>query len=162
MPDEGKPDKARDNVRNALDNHGDKLVSLIGIWAYNAPAIADVVSERNVREKLTIGVFDAASDAIVKMRDGDIDVMVVKNPFDMGYQSVRLLKAMVEGDQKVIGEMFPTAGQPEGDIYTTGLRVVVPDENSPVKAEMFDPKIVEFMTLPQFQTWLDKYGLKSS
>ena len=39
MSDEMDLSKARDNVRTALVNHPD-LVSLVGIWAYNAPAIA--------------------------------------------------------------------------------------------------------------------------
>jgi ribose transport system substrate-binding protein len=162
MPDNGNHQKARDNVRTALDNHGDKIVVLFGIWAYNAPAIADVVEQRSIRDKLTIGTFDAASDAIKAMHQGNIDVMVVQNPFDMGFQSVKLLKAMVEKDEATIKDMFPRQGEPNGDIYTTGLRVVVPDENSPVKAELFDPEVVDFMNLPQFQAWLDKYGLKSS
>ena len=96
------------------------------------------------------------------MEKGNIDVMVVQNPFDMGVQTVRLLKAMVEDDQKVIKEMFPKPDGPDGDIYTTGLRVVVPDEKSPVKADLFDPQVVEFMALPKFRAWLDKYGLTSS
>lgn len=161
-PDQGNRDKARDNVRTILDNEGDKLVALIGIWAYNAPAIAGVVDERKVRDKVTVGTFDAASDAIKSMGQGNIDVMVVQNPFDMGYQSVRLLKAMIENDEAVINEMYPNQGEPEGDIYTTGLRVVVPDESSPLKADQFDPKVVEFMTLKDFEAWLAKYDLKSS
>jgi ribose transport system substrate-binding protein len=162
MPDAGKHDKARDNVRTALDNHGDKLVAVFGIWAYNAPAIADVVAERKVRDKLIVATFDADADAIKAMDEGNIDVMVVQNPFDMGYQSVKLLKAMCENDQSVVAEMFPKAKEPDGDIYTTGLRVVVPAEGSPIKPDLFDPKVVEFMTLPQFQAWLKKYDLRSS
>ena len=38
-------------------------------------------------------------------RLGGIDVMVVKNPFEMGKQSVRLIKAMIEDDKKIVGEM---------------------------------------------------------
>src|SRR5262245_44069018 len=38
-PDAGNREKATDNVRTALDNHGEKLIALFGIWAYNAPAI---------------------------------------------------------------------------------------------------------------------------
>jgi ribose transport system substrate-binding protein len=53
-PDQGNRDKARDNVRTALDNHGSRLVALFGIWAYNAPAIADVVAERKVQDQLVI------------------------------------------------------------------------------------------------------------
>jgi len=162
MPDAGKPDKARDNVRTALDNHGDKLVALFGIWAYNAPAIADVVAERKIRDKLIVATFDADAKAIEAMGEGNIDVMVVQNPFDMGYQSVRLLKALCEKDEKVVQTMFPNAKDPEGDIYTTGLRVVVPQDTSPIKSDLFDPKVVEFMTLPQFQAWLKKYDLRSS
>jgi ribose transport system substrate-binding protein len=161
-PDAGNREKATDNVRTALDNHGDKLVALFGIWAYNAPAIAKVIEERKVKDKVVVATFDADADAIKAMGQGQIDVMVVQNPFDMGYQSVRLLHALCEKDDKVIQEMFPNAKQPDGDIYTTGLRVVVPDEKSPVKAELFDPKVVEFMTLPQFQAWLKKYDLRSS
>ena len=162
MPDNGNHQKARDNVRTSLDNHGDKIAVLFGIWAYNAPAIADIVAQRKVRDKLTIATFDAASDAIKAMHEGNVDVMVVQNPFDMGRQSVRLLKAMVTSDEATLKEMYPNQGQPDGDVFTTGLRVVVPADDSPVKSELFDPKVVEFMTLPQFQAWLDKYGLKSS
>lgn len=161
-PDQGNRDKARDNVRTALDNHGDKVAALFGIWAYNAPAIADVVAERQVRDKLIVAVFDADEKAIQAMGDGNIDVMVVQNPFDMGFQSVRLLRAMCEKDEATLKEMFPNQGQPDGDVYTTGLRVVVPRENSPINADQFDPKVVEFLTLTEFEAWLKKYNLKSS
>jgi ribose transport system substrate-binding protein len=153
--------KARDNVRNAISNHKD-LVALVGIWAYNAPAIADVVTEAGNRDKFVIGTFDAQALAIEHMQKGNIDVMVVQNPFDMGVQTCRLMKAMIKGDDATIKEMFPKQGEPEGDIYTTGLRVVVPSAESPVKPDLFDAKVVEYMLLPDFQAWLKKYDLTSS
>jgi ribose transport system substrate-binding protein len=161
MPDETDSLRARENVRNALTNHND-LVALIGIWAYNAPAIAEVAKERGARDKVSIATFDAQQGAIAAMGEGGIDVMCVQNPFDMGVQTVKLLKAMVEDDKAVTKEMFPRFGETDGDIYTTGLRIVVPDVESPVKADMFDPKVVEFMELPAFQNWLKKYNLTSS
>jgi ribose transport system substrate-binding protein len=161
MPDQMDRNKARDNVRSALTNHAD-VAALIGIWAYNAPAIAEVVEERKLREQVVVATFDAQAAAIDKMDKGQIDVMVVQNPFDMGVQTVRVLKAMLLKDDATLKKMFPNAGKPDGDIYTTGLRVVVPGEASPVKAELFDPKVVEYMTLPQFKEWLAKYGLTSS
>ena len=161
-PDQGNRNIARDNVRTALDNDGEEISALVGIWAYDAPAIADVVVERNLKSKIIVGAFDAASDAIQEMEKGNIDVMCVQNPFDMGRQSVRLCLAMCENNPEVVKEMYPQANQPEGDIFTTGLRVVVVEGKSAVKAEDFDAKIVEFMTLPQFQAWLKKYNLTSS
>ena len=100
--------------------------------------------------------------AIEQMTAGKIDAMVVQNPFGMGYQTVRLLKAMIEKDDKVIQEMFPNYGQKDGDIYTTGLRVVAPEKDTPLTKEMFDAKSVEYMTLPEFKVWLKKYNLSSS
>lgn len=161
MPDNMDLSKARDNVRNAITNHPD-LVAQIGIWAYNAPAIADVVKETGTRSKFIVATFDAQDLAISAMDQGLIDVMVVQNPFDMGVQTVRLLKSMIKGDDATIKTMFPNQGKDDGDIYTTGLRVVVPNAQSPVKADLFDPKVVEFMLLPDFKAWLQKYGLTSS
>lgn len=161
MPDGMDLIKARDNVRNAIQNHQD-VVAQIGIWAYNAPAIADVVKETGTRDKFVVATFDAQDLAIAAMEQSGIDVMVVQNPFDMGVKTVKLLKAMIQDDQATLKEMFPNLGQEDGDIYTTGLRVVVPDAKSPVNAKLFDPKVVEYMLLPDFKAWLKKYGLHSS
>ena len=161
MADEMDLPRARDNVRNATQNHKD-LVALVGIWAYNAPAIADVLVESGTRDKYVVATFDAQDLAIGHMEKGRIDAMVVQNPFQMGVQTVRLLKALVEGEPGTVAEMFPRAGQPDGDVHTTGLRVVVPDAASPVKAALFDPQVVEYMTLPDFKAWLAKYNLTSS
>jgi len=161
MADEMDHLRARDNVRNAMQNHKD-VAALIGIWAYNAPAIADVITETGSRDRYVVATFDAAPLAIGQMEKGTIDAMVVQNPFEMGVQTVRLLKAMVENDAAVLAEMYPRTGQPDGDVYTTGLRVVVPDASSPVTAALFDSAVVEFMTLPDFKAWLARYGLTGS
>jgi len=166
MSDEMDLSKARDNVRTALVNHPD-VVALVGIWAYNAPAIAEVAQERGVRDRMTVITFDAQAAALNHMADGKIDAMVVQNPFEMGVQTVRLLKAMLEDDAATIKEMFPRRGEPDGDIYTTGLRLIVPTTESPpnsmkTDAESAGMKGVEIMPLPAFREWLAKYGLSSS
>jgi ribose transport system substrate-binding protein len=88
--------------------------------------------------------------------------MVVQNPFDMGIQTVRLLRAMHTGDEATVKEMFPRQGEPDGDIYATGLRLIVPAGESPLNAEKLETKNVEVMPLPAFREWLAKYGLSSS
>jgi ribose transport system substrate-binding protein len=161
MSDEMDLSKARDNVRTALVNHPD-LVALVGIWAYNAPAIAEVAQERGVRDRLTIITFDAQAAALNHMADGKIDAMVVQNPFEMGIQTVRLLRAMHTGDEATVKEMFPRRGEPDGDIYTTGLRLIVPSDTSPLGSGKLNTKNVEVLPLPAFRDWLAKYGLSSS
>jgi len=164
MADEMDLSKARDNVRAALVNHPD-LVALVGIWAYNAPAIAEVAQERGVRDRLTVVTFDAQASALNHMADGRIDAMVVQNPFEMGIQTVRLLLALHAGDATTVKEMFPDQGQPDGDIFTTGLRLIHPEGKTPLGGPAAEPlgiENVEVMPLPAFRAWLAKYGLTSS
>jgi ribose transport system substrate-binding protein len=170
MADSFDHSRARDNVRTALVNHPD-VHALVGIWAYNAPAIAEVVAERGVRDQISIFTFDAAAQAIEHMKDGHIDCMIVQNPFEMGVQTVRLLFAMVEKKDAVIAEMFPNSDEPGGDRYTTGLRLIIPDDwagksSAPINAKDLESAVsagtLEVLTLSVFREWLKKYGLSSS
>lgn len=160
MGDDTDPTRARDNVRNAIRNHPGLNV-LVGIWSYNAPAIVDVVKELGKRDAMTVVTFDAEPLAITAMSEGMIDAMVVQNPYQMGYQGVRLMKALATKDEATVREMLPHLGQPGGDVYDTGLKVVVPDEKSPLNQIKFGPK-TEFLTLDKFREWMGKYKLSSS
>ena len=161
MSDEMDLAKARDNVRTALVNHPD-LVALVGIWAYNAPAIAEVVQERGVRDRVAVVAFDAQAAAIERMAAGQIDAMVVQNPFEMGVRTVRLLTAMHTADEATIAEMFPHRGATDGDIHTTGLRLIVPDTDARVQAADIGMEGFEYLPLSKFREWLASYGLSSS
>lgn len=155
--------RARDNVRDVIDKFP-QLNLLVGIWSYNGPAIADVVKEKGVRDRFTIATFDAEQLAIQQMGQGMIDVMVVQNPFGMGYDSVRYAVAKLSDDQTTVSELFPNLGQPDGNIRDTGLKVVVPDQGSPLTAEMFREfgESVEFIKFSDFEKWLAEYKLTSS
>ena len=150
---------ARQRVKDAFDAHP-QLDTLVGIWAYNAPAAVQIADQLGKTSDVIICSFDAAEKSIAAMEEGKVDVMVVQNPFNMGYEGVHLLLALAEGDEERLQEMYPRLGEDDGDLRRTGLKVVVP-EGSPLKAEMFDEG-TEFLTLPQFQEWLRKYSLRSS
>jgi ribose transport system substrate-binding protein len=162
MGDDIDRNVARENVRNAIANHKQNLTALIGIWSYNAPAIVDVVKkDPEARKEHLVVAFDAEPLAIAGMGDGMVDAMVVQNPYEMGYQGVRLMQALVRSDQATIKEMLPDQGKPDGDVYDTGLKVVVPDGDSRLKADMFDKK-TQFLQLSIFREWLAKYKLTGS
>ncbi len=167
MADEGDENTAQENVKTVL-NKNEKVDALVGIWAYNAHAIVRVVEEREIRDKTKIVVFDAASLALTDMEEGKIDAMVVQNPYQMGYLSVKMIKAMVEGDGDTIKEIYPSYDpesgsftEEDGDIFNTELRVVVPNEESPLKADMFRPE-TQFFYFDDFKSWLDERRLVSS
>lgn len=160
IADGGDRPTARKNVEGALDRDPD-INMLVGIWAYNTPQIVNVVRDRNLREKTKIICFDAATEALQAMEAGDVDVMVVQNPYQMGFESVRLLLAMAEDDEETIQEFYPDHAQ-EGDrdLFRTELRVVVPD-GSPISEDLFEPE-TEFMTFDEFKAWLEERSLTNS
>lgn len=160
VADDGDPARARDNVRTAIRNHAG-LNMLVGIWSYNAPAIVDVVRELERRKDFAIVVFDAEPLAIAAMGKGDIDAMVVQNPYAMGFESIRLLKSLAAKDDAAVQAMFPQWGEAGGDVFDTGLKVVVPNADSPLTKDLF-PENVEFLPLDEFKAWLEKYGLSGS
>jgi ribose transport system substrate-binding protein len=160
MEDGADRTKSRENVRNAMSNHPD-VDMLVGIWSYNAPAIVDVVKERNNRDKYAICVFDAEPVAIEAMQEGNIDVMMVQNPYEMGYQGVRLMKALADKDEPTVRKMMPRWGEPEGDIYDTGLRIVVPDNQTQITQEIFGTS-TDFFKLGEFRGWLAERDLEGS
>ncbi len=167
LSDDTDRSKLLKNVRDALDQHPE-IDMLVGIWSYNADGIAKTVRQRGIRDKVAVVCFDAEEPAIADMQDGLIDVLVVQNPYEMGYDGVRLMKAILEKDNAAIHELLPkwdgekkefTA--PDGDLFPTELRVVVPDEKSPLKKEMFEPS-TKFFTLPEFKKWLEDRKLTNS
>lgn len=161
--DDTDRNRARDNVRDSIDQNLNLSV-LVGIWSYNAPAIVDVVKEKNVRDKFTIVTFDAEPIAIQQMSEGMIDAMVVQNPFGMGYDSVKYVFAKLKSDNATIAEMFPNMKDPGGNIRDTGLKIVAPDDGSPLTPEMFKEfgPSVQFLKLSEFKAWLKEYNLTSS
>jgi ribose transport system substrate-binding protein len=151
LEDGSDKSKAQINVQTAISKYPDVGVFL-GLWSYNAHRIAEEVAKfPELRKKTTIVTFDLDELAVDDLAKGDIDVTVCQNPYEMGYRGVRLLKAYVEKDQKTIDEMLPGGA----DTIDTGVRVIVPSKNSPVKGD-------NVIDINEMKSWLESKGLKSS
>jgi len=143
--------RARSNVQTAISKYPDVGVFL-GLWSYNAHFIAEEVAKfPELRKKTTVVTFDLDELAGDDLAKGAIDVTVCQNPYQMGYLGVRLLKAYVEKDQKTIDEMLPSGI----DTIDTGVRVIVPSKDSPVKGD-------NVLDIDEMRSWLATKGLKSS
>ncbi len=161
LADGGDTDTARKNVKDAMDRNAD-LALLLGIWSYNTPAIVDMVPAEK-RSRLRIIGFDADPPTIQAMQRGMVDAVVVQNPYMMGYLGVKLMRALVEKDQKTIREILPRHGSPDGDLHDTGLKLVIPNEQSPLAADEARGQFrAQVMLLPEFQRWLLERGLTGS
>ena len=143
--------KAQVNVQTAISKYPDASVFL-GVWSYNAHYIAEEVAKfPELRKKATIVTFDLDELAGQDVATGKIDATVCQNPYEMGYRGVRLLKAFIDNDKKTLEEMLPGGV----DIIDTGVRVVVPRKDSPVKGD-------NVIDIDAMKAWLSSKGLKST
>ena len=150
--DGGDKSKALSNVESAAFGKYPDVGVFLGLWSYNAHPIAEVVGKSaELRKKSTIVTFDLDELAVGDLEKGAIDVTVCQNPYEMGYRGVKLLKAYVEKDQKTIDQMLPNGT----DTIDTGVRVIVPTKESPVKGD-------NVIDIKEMKAWLDSKGLKSS
>jgi ribose transport system substrate-binding protein len=121
----------------------------------------DIVTEQNLGGKVKVVGFDADPISLASMEAKKVDALAVQNPYEMGRRSIKTLRALVEKDEATLKEVFPNHGQTDGDIHDTGVRIIVPDDSSPVKKDQLSEK-TELMTLEQFRAWLAENKLKGS
>jgi ribose transport system substrate-binding protein len=94
------PKKAKDNAADALTKLRDQAnVCLIGLWAYNPPAILSAVQDAGKQGKVKIVGFDEADNTLNGIKEGYVFGTVVQQPYEFGYQSVKLMAALAKGDR---------------------------------------------------------------
>ncbi len=92
--------KAKTNAADALTLLRDeKNVALIGLWAYNPPAILSAVQDAGKVGKVKIIAFDEMENTLLGIKDGAVYGTVVQQPYEFGYQSVKLMTQLARGDR---------------------------------------------------------------
>jgi ribose transport system substrate-binding protein len=82
---------------------GGKGVVMVGLWAYNPPAILSALKDNKERlGKVKVVGFDENEDTLQGIADGHIYATVVQDPFGFGYQGVRLMASIARGDRSVL------------------------------------------------------------
>jgi ribose transport system substrate-binding protein len=100
--------KAKQNARAAIQELKDNPnVCLIGLWAYNPPAILSAVNDKVQsgqlkRGQIKIVGFDENAETLQGIADGDIAGTVVQSPYQFGFQAVTLMAALVRGDKSKV------------------------------------------------------------
>ena len=154
--DGGDHGKAATNVQNAITKHPN-LDVFLGLWSYNAPAIAEEVAKSpEIRKRTTVVTFDLDEAAVEHLEKGHIDASVCQNPYEMGFQGVKVLKALISKDEAGVKSVLP-----DGKSRDTGVRVIVPSADSPVMKQN-KAKGDDVITVEEMKTWLASKGLKSS
>jgi len=93
--------RAKANASDALVRYPD-LVALVGLWAYNGPAILSAVKDANKVGQVKIVCFDEEDDTLKGVKDGAIYATVVQQPYEFGYQAIHLIARILGGDRSAI------------------------------------------------------------
>jgi ribose transport system substrate-binding protein len=87
------------NARQVLEQIGGQPnVCLVGLWAYNPPAILEAAKSKGLAGKVKIVGFDEDVKTLAGIEAGEIHATVVQDPFNFAYKSVEILVAEKNGD----------------------------------------------------------------
>ena len=93
--------RAKSNVSDTLVRYPD-VVGLVGLWSYNGPAILNAVTESNKTGQVKIIAFDEEDETLAGVKKGAIFATVVQQPYEFGYQAIKLMHQYLKGDKSFV------------------------------------------------------------
>jgi ribose transport system substrate-binding protein len=93
--------RAKSNAADTLVNYPD-IAGMVGLWAYNGPAILGAVRDSGKIGKVKIVCFDEDDQTLNGIKEGAIYGTVVQQPFEFGYQSIAMMSKILNGDRSGI------------------------------------------------------------
>ena len=93
--------KAKSNAEDVMVAHPD-LACMVGLFAYNPPNCLEALKKLNKQGKIQLVAFDEQDATLQAIKDGHCFGTIVQNPYMYGYESVRTLAALKNGDKSVI------------------------------------------------------------
>ena len=93
--------RAKTNAADTLVKYPD-VAALVGLWSYNGPAILNAVKDANKIGQVKIICFDEEDETLAGVKEGSIFATVVQQPYEFGYQSVKLMAQILKGDRSAI------------------------------------------------------------
>ena len=93
--------RAKRNVEDALAANPD-VPCLVGFYSYNTPRIYEVLKESGKLGQIKVIGFDEDPITLGGVREGSIEGTVVQQPYEWGYQGMKLMAKYLEGDKSLI------------------------------------------------------------
>lgn len=93
--------KAKANAEDALSRFPD-LDGMVGLFAYNPPAILQALGQAGKLNSVKVIAFDEDAETLAGIEAGTVHGTVVQNPYEYGYQSVKVLEGLATGDRSVV------------------------------------------------------------
>ena len=93
--------RAKRNVEDTITARPE-INCMVGFYSYNTPRIYEALKDAGKIGKVTIIGFDEDPITLGGVKDGTIVGTVVQQPYEWGYQGMKLMAKYLEGDKSVI------------------------------------------------------------
>jgi ribose transport system substrate-binding protein len=93
--------RARSNVDDVLAANPE-ITCMVGFYSYNPPKIYEALQAAGKLGQITVIAFDEDPITLGAVKDGSFAGTVVQQPFEWGYQGMKLMAAYLEGDKSQI------------------------------------------------------------
>ncbi|SVC64709.1 uncharacterized protein METZ01_LOCUS317563, partial [marine metagenome] len=98
LTDQGKSEVAKQKAADAI-NAFPQMKAMVGLFEYNPPACYQALKQAGKLGQIQLVGFDENDVTLQGIKDGTVTGTIVQNPYEYGYQSVKILKDILEGKQ---------------------------------------------------------------
>ena len=95
--------RAKRNVEDTITAHPE-INCMVGFYSYNTPRIYEALKEAGKIGKVTIIGFDEDPITLGGVKEGTIVGTVVQQPYEWGYQGMKLMAQYLGGDKSMVPE----------------------------------------------------------
>jgi ribose transport system substrate-binding protein len=124
--DEIDQTRAKRNVEDTLAAMPD-VACLVGFYSYNTPRIYEALKDAGKLGEIKVIGFDEDPITLGGVREGTIVGTVVQQPFEWGYQGMKLMAAYLEGDK---------SGIPDNKLIIVPGKVITKDNVDQFEADL--------------------------
>ncbi len=93
--------RARANVDDVLVANPD-VNCMVGFYSYNPPKIYEALQAAGKLGQITVIAFDEDPITLGAVRTGDFAGTIVQDPYQWGYQGMKLMAKFIEGDKSEV------------------------------------------------------------
>lgn len=90
--------RARSNVDDVLAANPD-ITCMVGFYSYNPPKIYEALQAAGKLGQITVVAFDEDPITLGAVREGNFVSTIVQDPYQWGYQGMKLMAAYLDGDK---------------------------------------------------------------
>lgn len=90
--------KARTNVDDVLVANPE-ITCMVGFYSYNPPKIYEALQAAGKLGQITVVAFDEDPVTLGAVKEGSFAATIVQQPFEWGYQGMKLMAKYLEGDK---------------------------------------------------------------